>query len=97
MRPSLFEFEVYGDEKFGSDQCGQLSPSPQQQQQQQQQQSGHGGGISQLNQSRFRSEKPTGGKLEKSFVSFRQAHPNYEGNAAGMSMLKRLDAYKDMQ
>ena len=92
IRFSLFEFEVYGDEKFGSDHCGQLSPTPQQQQQ-----SGHGSGISQLNQSRFRSEKPTGGKLEKSFVSFRQAHPNYEGNAAGMSMLKRLDAYKDMQ
>lgn len=79
---SLFEFEVYGDEQYGSAQPGDAGASA----------------LGETTQSTCRAaEKPSGGKLEKSFLNFKQAHPNYEASAGGLSMFNRLNAFKEIR
>ena len=37
------------------------------------------------------------GKMEKSYLNFKQHHPNFSGDAASMSMMGQLQSYKDMK
>ena len=41
--------------------------------------------------------RPENGKLEQSYISFQQEHPNWTGDEAGRSMLHRLKSFRAMK
>jgi hypothetical protein len=41
--------------------------------------------------------RPENGKLEQSYISFQQEHPNWAGDEAGRSMLHRLKSFRSMK
>lgn len=101
---SLFDFDQYGDEKFGAESAptDQQLPSDQNQSQQ------SGGGMTsnqnslqqqqiQQQNAAMRAERPLDGKLEKSLMNFKNAHPNFDPSAAGKSVLNRIHAYKELK
>lgn len=101
---SLFDFDQYGDEKYGAEAVAPVDPQQASQQQAQSQQSGQQSQqqsqqhpVTPQQQSVMRAERPLDGKLEKSFLNFKNAHPNYEASAGGNAVLNRLNAYKDLK
>lgn len=96
---SLFDLDAYGDEDYGcdgSDHRGGVAAAAAAAAAGSPCASTAAGGRQQSHMSR-RDEKPEGGKLEMSYLNFRKAHPNYEGNAAGNSMFNRISTFKDAQ
>lgn len=63
---SLFDFEKYGDEKYGAPISGRV----------------------------HESQRPSGGKLEQSYLNFRLANPEWEGDRVGKAMEDRLNYFK---
>jgi len=43
------------------------------------------------------TQRPNDGKLEKSFMNFKQHHPNYDGSRAAQMLTSRLQSFKDMK
>lgn len=43
------------------------------------------------------ADKPTDGKLEKSFLNFQQSYPNLAPSASAQPFLRRFDAFKGIK
>lgn len=63
---SLFDFDRYGDERYGAPSAGRMDES----------------------------QRLQNGKLEASFFNFQNAHPNWEGDEKGRTMINRVDTYR---
>ena len=44
-----------------------------------------------------KAQRPNDGKLEKSFMNFKQHHPNYDGSRAAQMLTSRLQSFKDIK